>query len=104
MPKAGSILISSDAEATDEYEEYGEEDHSGEDEDRESKMRGNEVRVYFDRAVKPSQARDAKVLGRITSNLKLVGKATPGGLYHHSGWGARYDEGMGIELSNVKFV
>lgn len=100
--KAGAILISGDG--TDEDEEAEDEDRSGEEEEGESKMGSDEIRVYYNRAIKASQARGAKVLGHITTNLKLMGGAKPGGLYHLSGWGERYDEGMGVDLADVQFV
>lgn len=62
------------------------------------------MRIYYDHAVKPHQARGAKVLGWVTANLKFLSSAKPGGVYHLSGWGARYDRGKVVTLSNAKFV
>ncbi|XP_034232839.1 uncharacterized protein LOC117640445 [Thrips palmi] len=68
-------------------------------------IRGNnEVCIYYDRDVKPTEAPGAKILGYITTNLELIGEAKPKGSYHLSGWGNRWHCGSWVELQNVKFV
>lgn len=103
--KAGAILLAGDApSAPSSHRDEEDSEEYNQDESSEGRWTGNDVRIYYDQPVKPSQAIGAKILGYISSNLQLIGNGKPGGEYHLPGWGARYDEGMGVDLQDVKFV